>query len=65
MRQPNRNTLIGPTTGVDGLKTGHTKEAGYGLETELAEPDGALEAQAVLERTKVIHFDAPAHPAAA
>jgi D-alanyl-D-alanine carboxypeptidase (penicillin-binding protein 5/6) len=31
IRQPNRNTLIGPSTGVDGLKTGHTEEAGYGI----------------------------------
>jgi D-alanyl-D-alanine carboxypeptidase (penicillin-binding protein 5/6) len=31
IRQPNRNTLIGPTSGVDGLKTGHTTAAGYGI----------------------------------
>ena len=31
IRQPNRNTLIGPGTGVDGLKTGHTLAAGYGI----------------------------------
>ena len=31
IRQPNRNTLIGPNTGVDGLKTGHTNAAGYGI----------------------------------
>jgi serine-type D-Ala-D-Ala carboxypeptidase (penicillin-binding protein 5/6) len=31
IRQPNRNTLIGPGTGVDGLKTGHTEAAGYGI----------------------------------
>ena len=31
IRQPNRNTLIGPATGVDGLKTGHTEAAGYGI----------------------------------
>ena len=31
IRQPNRNTLIGPATGVDGLKTGHTAAAGYGI----------------------------------
>lgn len=29
--QPNRNTLIGRSTGVDGLKTGATDAAGYGL----------------------------------
>ena len=29
--QPNRNPLLGLDVGVDGLKTGHTSEAGYGL----------------------------------
>ena len=27
----NRNPLLGLGIGADGLKTGHTKEAGYGL----------------------------------
>jgi len=31
IRQPNRNPLLGMLTGADGLKTGFTKEAGYGL----------------------------------
>ena len=31
IRQPNRNTLMGPSTGIDGLKTGHTDAAGYGI----------------------------------
>ncbi len=31
IRQPNRNPLLGAVTGADGLKTGFTKEAGYGL----------------------------------
>jgi serine-type D-Ala-D-Ala carboxypeptidase (penicillin-binding protein 5/6) len=31
IRQPNRNTLIGESTGVDGLKTGHTEAGGYGI----------------------------------
>lgn len=31
IRQPNRNTLIGEATGVDGLKTGHTDAGGYGI----------------------------------
>jgi len=31
IRQPNRNPLLGALTGADGLKTGFTKEAGYGL----------------------------------
>ena len=29
--QKNRNPLLGTAIGVDGLKTGHTEEAGYGL----------------------------------
>ncbi len=29
--QPNRNPLIGNVEGADGLKTGHTEEAGYGF----------------------------------
>ncbi len=29
--QPNRNPLLGNGIGADGLKTGHTAEAGYGL----------------------------------
>ncbi len=31
IRQGNRNPLLYKTLGADGLKTGHTKEAGYGL----------------------------------
>lgn len=31
IKQNNRNPLIGRATGADGLKTGHTKESGYGL----------------------------------
>jgi D-alanyl-D-alanine carboxypeptidase (penicillin-binding protein 5/6) len=31
IRQQNRNPLLGMVTGADGLKTGYTKEAGYGL----------------------------------
>jgi D-alanyl-D-alanine carboxypeptidase (penicillin-binding protein 5/6) len=31
IRQPNRNPLLGAVSGADGLKTGFTKEAGYGL----------------------------------
>ncbi|MGV8830650.1 MAG: D-alanyl-D-alanine carboxypeptidase family protein [Devosia sp.] len=30
IKQPNRNSLIEMGIGVDGLKTGHTQEAGYG-----------------------------------
>jgi D-alanyl-D-alanine carboxypeptidase (penicillin-binding protein 5/6) len=31
IRQENRNRLLAMTPGTDGLKTGHTEEAGYGL----------------------------------
>jgi len=31
IRQQNRNPLLNSMTGADGLKTGYTKEAGYGL----------------------------------
>lgn len=31
IKQPNRNLLLGRDSSVDGLKTGHTKEAGYCL----------------------------------
>ncbi len=39
IRQPNRNPLLYKSLGADGLKTGHTQEAGYGL-TASAERDG-------------------------
>jgi D-alanyl-D-alanine carboxypeptidase (penicillin-binding protein 5/6) len=39
IRQPNRNPLLYTALGADGLKTGHTEEAGYGL-TASAERDG-------------------------
>lgn len=31
IRQPNRDPLLGRVEGADGLKTGHTEEAGYGF----------------------------------
>lgn len=37
--QPNRNPLLGKIQGADGLKTGHTEEAGYGF-TGSAEQNG-------------------------
>ncbi len=37
--QPNRNPLLGRVSGADGLKTGHTQEAGYGF-TGSAEQNG-------------------------
>ncbi|XBQ15759.1 MAG: D-alanyl-D-alanine carboxypeptidase family protein [Oceanicaulis sp.] len=39
IRQFNRNPLLGLFEGVDGLKTGHTSESGYGLVAS-AEQDG-------------------------
>ncbi|HAM49046.1 MAG TPA: D-alanyl-D-alanine carboxypeptidase, partial [Alphaproteobacteria bacterium] len=39
IRQPNRNPLLGSYRGADGLKTGHTESAGYGLVAS-AERDG-------------------------
>ncbi|WP_420605245.1 D-alanyl-D-alanine carboxypeptidase family protein [Novosphingopyxis sp.] len=39
IKQPNRNPLIGKVQGSDGLKTGHTDEAGYGF-TGSAEQNG-------------------------
>ncbi|SCA55186.1 D-alanyl-D-alanine carboxypeptidase DacC [Candidatus Terasakiella magnetica] len=39
IRQSNRNPLLYKTMGADGLKTGHTSEAGYGL-TSSAERKG-------------------------
>lgn len=37
--QPNRNPLLGKIKGADGLKTGHTEEAGFGF-TGSVEQDG-------------------------
>ena len=37
--QPNRNPLLGKVKGADGLKTGHTEEAGFGF-TGSARQDG-------------------------
>jgi len=37
--QPNRNPILGRVPGADGLKTGHTEEAGYGF-TGSAEQNG-------------------------
>ncbi len=39
IRQSNRNPLLGKVRGADGLKTGHTEEAGYGFAGS-AEQDG-------------------------
>ncbi len=40
--QPNRNPLLGRTPGADGLKTGHTQEAGYGLTASVKRGDRRL-----------------------
>lgn len=37
--QPNRNRLLGNDIGVDGLKTGHTEVAGYGITLSAKHPD--------------------------
>lgn len=39
IKQDNRNPLLGKVAGADGLKTGHTEEAGYGF-TGSAEQNG-------------------------
>lgn len=39
IEQPNRNPILGVVKGADGLKTGHTNEAGYGF-TGTAVQDG-------------------------
>lgn len=36
--QPNRNRLLGGSLGVDGLKTGHTEIAGYGITLSAKDP---------------------------
>lgn len=40
IRQENRNPLLYSVKGADGLKTGHTKESGYGLTGSVVTPDG-------------------------
>ena len=40
IKQGNRNPLLYSVVGADGLKTGHTKEAGYGLTGSVRTPDG-------------------------
>lgn len=39
IRQPNRNLLLNSAIGVDGLKTGHTEAAGYGITISGVNPD--------------------------
>lgn len=39
IKQRNRNRLIGNTLGVDGLKTGHTEVAGYGISLSAKDVD--------------------------
>lgn len=40
IRQYNRNLLLGGSLGVDGLKTGHTEIAGYGITVSAKNADG-------------------------
>ncbi|MGI9498797.1 MAG: D-alanyl-D-alanine carboxypeptidase family protein, partial [Geminicoccaceae bacterium] len=47
IRQPNRNLLLGRVPGADGLKTGHTQEAGYGLVASAIRDDRRLISVAV------------------
>ncbi|GGF64359.1 D-alanyl-D-alanine carboxypeptidase [Terasakiella brassicae] len=42
IRQSNRNPLLYKTMGADGLKTGHTSEAGYGLASSALRDDRRL-----------------------
>jgi len=42
IRQSNRNPLLYKTMGADGLKTGHTSEAGYGLTSSAVRNDRRL-----------------------
>lgn len=42
IRQSNRNPLLFKTMGADGLKTGHTSEAGYGLTSSAIRDDRRL-----------------------
>ncbi|WP_028357489.1 D-alanyl-D-alanine carboxypeptidase family protein [Brackiella oedipodis] len=42
IRQPNRNGLLNRGTGVDGMKTGHTKSAGYNLLASAKQGDRRL-----------------------
>ena len=40
IKQGNRNPLLYSLQGVDGLKTGHTSQSGYGLTASVKAPDG-------------------------
>jgi len=42
IRQPNRNPILYASVGADGLKTGHTEEAGYGLTASAVQADRRL-----------------------
>lgn len=50
IKQSNRNELVGLDIGVDGLKTGHTEEAGYG--SVLSSAEGGRRLIAVLHGMK-------------
>jgi D-alanyl-D-alanine carboxypeptidase (penicillin-binding protein 5/6) len=42
IHQPNRNPILYASVGADGLKTGHTEEAGYGLTASAVQDDRRL-----------------------
>lgn len=42
IKQPNRNPILYASVGADGLKTGHTEEAGYGLTASAVQNDRRL-----------------------
>lgn len=42
IKQPNRNLLLGKFDGVDGIKTGHTNAAGYGIALSAKQGDRRL-----------------------
>ncbi len=42
IRQPNRNPLLNSLNGADGLKTGYTKEGGYGMVGSAVQNDTRL-----------------------
>ncbi|HTJ56858.1 MAG TPA: D-alanyl-D-alanine carboxypeptidase family protein [Devosiaceae bacterium] len=52
IKQPNRNSLLGMGVGVDGLKTGHSDESGYG--EVLSTTDGGRRLIAVINGLKTM-----------
>lgn len=50
--QPNRNRLLGSSLGVDGVKTGHTDVAGYGITLSAKDPVTGRRVIAVVNGTE-------------